>query len=539
MAMNGGYFPRLEHLSLSVTTDRITTLMLPITFLAPNLRRLVLSSVSLPKGLRLLSSTDSLVTLVLKDIRASGYLFPRLLVARLQSLPQLKELTIGFSIPIPRPNAEGELLSTRQGTPVTLPKLRTLGFQGVSAYLECLIAQIRAPLLERLDIALFNQIAFTLPHLSQFIIKEQIKLESARINFRQDAVSIIVDHRHIAEGYNELLDDGHFVLRVLCKQLDWQIDCAAQVCNALMFALSGVEDLALDFHKQVMPTEWQNGEIDGSTWHELLRPFVGAKRFYIYETLSKELSRALQVDEIGLDPGFLPSLRELTSFFKGPRSYGLFDSFIQARQVAGRPVSLSLRLRLLQSSHAFSTNWQASLLVDGYIALTFQPHQAEQYFLNLLKRKAIPQIETLSFPNRESYFFFVSHSTYSRPLDRAVVGIGAVVPQTMWSPHTVIDERQHVEEAMLQIPIFFEGMVGRLGLPLEAAAAGRCHGLRDAQKFAPLGQKSTTHIRIAWPGYKDFKRQVKIRDETIEYNPITVSRFAVTLPRRLARLELV
>jgi len=46
------------------------------------------------------------------------------------------------------------------------------------------------------------------------------------------------------------------------------------------------------------------------------------------------------------------------------------------------------------------------------------------------------------------------------------------------------------------LPIFFQCTDGRLGLTLEAAAAGRCHGLVSAQDFAPLGLKSTTHIRI-------------------------------------------
>ena len=84
----------------------------------------------------------------------------------------------------------------------------------------------------------------------------------------------------------------------------------------------------------------------------------------------------------------------------------------------------------------------------------------------------------------------------SRPLDRAIANKGTVVPQTMWSPPTVTDKRQYGEEANLQMPIFFEGIDGRLGLSLESAAAGRCHSLRDAQQFAPLGHKSTTHIRI-------------------------------------------
>ncbi|KAH9176499.1 hypothetical protein EDB89DRAFT_1902839 [Lactarius sanguifluus] len=177
-----------------------------------------------------------------------------------------------------------------------------------------------------------------------------------------------------------------------------------------------------------------------------------------------------------------------------------------------------------------------SLLVDGYVSQTFLPRRAEQYFLDLLKRKCIPPIENVSYPDREGHSFFVGPITrqvleqpFDAPallLDRAVVDRGTVVPQTMWAPHTVTDKKQHVEEAVLQMPIFFEGVDGKLGLSLEASAAGRCHGLRNAQEFAPLGQKSTTHIRIVWPGYKDFKRQVQIRDETSEHNPITISRFA-------------
>ena len=85
-------------------------------------------------------------------------------------------------------------------------------------------------------------------------------------------------------------------------------------------------------------------------------------------------------------------------------------------------------------------------------------------------------------------------------LDRGFVDRGTVVPQTLWAPHTVTDKRNHVEEAVLQLPIFFQCADGRLGLPFEAAVAGRCHGLVDAQSPAPLGNKSTTHIRIAVSG---------------------------------------
>ncbi|KAI9450369.1 hypothetical protein BJY52DRAFT_1303052 [Lactarius psammicola] len=126
----------------------------------------------------------------------------------------------------------------------------------------------------------------------------------------------------------------------MCKQFDWQIDCAAQICSALMPALSGVEKLTLNY-PLMMPTEWQNGEIDGTTWHDLLRSFIGVKELHISNSLSEELSRALEMDEIGSDPGLLPGLQELVSEFEGAHAASLFGSFIHARRVAGRPVRSS------------------------------------------------------------------------------------------------------------------------------------------------------------------------------------------------------
>ncbi|KAH8983971.1 hypothetical protein EDB86DRAFT_2811101, partial [Lactarius hatsudake] len=164
------------------------------------------------------------------------------------------------------------------------------------------------------------------------------------------------------------------------------------------------------------------------------------------------------------------------------------------------------------------------LFVDGYISRTFQCRQAEQYFLDLLKSNSIPQVENVFYPGREGSFFLVGHSTYSRLLDRTIAVTGTVVPQTIWSPHTITDRMQHVTN--LQMPIFFESVDGRPGLSLDAATNGRFSGLRNAQEFAPLGHMWTTHIRIAWPGYQVVKRQVPIRDETSAHNLITISRFA-------------
>ena len=326
-------FPILKHLSLSypyLDKPAHTFPNFPKGFLAPNLRHLSLPNISPPRRLRFLTSTVSLVTLRLHDIQNSSYVRPRVLVARLGSLPLLEELFIGFSIPIPRPSTERELLG-EQRTPVTLPSLKDLRFHGVGAYLESLVAQIRVPLLERLYIELFNQVAFVLPHLFYLInITEAFQLSSATVHFNENVV-----HLQVPAPSADSLISRSFDLRVRCTPLDWQIDCAAQICHALIPTLSSVEELSLGGNPG-KPTELQNGEIDSTTWHDLLRSFVGVKKLYIYyyTLVNKELSLALQADEVGSDPEFLPNLRSI-------HAYGNeFTSFIDTRQAVGRPVEL-------------------------------------------------------------------------------------------------------------------------------------------------------------------------------------------------------
>jgi hypothetical protein len=153
------------------------------------------------------------------------------------------------------------------------------------------------------------------------------------------------------------------------------------------------------------------------------------------------------------------------------------------------------------------------MLVDGYIAQCFYPKQAERYFFSLLKSNILPSHPAWSVPGIEAGFFLAPsvprHISNQFPdpsnwvLDRGILNKGTVVPQTLWSPQTLTDQKHHVEQAELQLPIFFQCSDGRLGLSLEAAAAGRCHGLTNAQSSAPLGGKSTTHIRIVVSGILD------------------------------------
>ncbi|KAH9166322.1 hypothetical protein EDB89DRAFT_1910744 [Lactarius sanguifluus] len=179
------------------------------------------------------------------------------------------------------------------------------------------------------------------------------------------------------------------------------------------------------------------------------------------------------------------------------------------------------------------------LLVDGYISRAFNPRSAEEYFSHLLKTNNWTELISSSPSGSGMVFLIRGASRPLRPppfmvrngvplwlLDYNIEHTGTVVPQTLWAPYHRNDFKQHVEDADLQLPIFFIHGNGSLGLSLDDAANGRCRTLRDANAHSQLGGKTTTHIRISWPGYQDFKRQVQIRDETAAHNPITVARFA-------------
>ena len=333
-------FPILEQLTISSTTEGMSPI-LPETFLAPNLRHLTLSGIPLPRELTLLSIV-SVVTLTLTNIQATSYFLPKDLLTHLRSFSQIEELTIGFSIPLPRPSSESELSDVLE-IPVTLPTLRRFVFKGVAAYLNSLVAQIRAPLLEQLCTTLFNQIAFALPHLSDFTnAAPALKLPMAKIIFKHDEVLVVSKHptQQVGSRHSE------FALHVICRPFDWQIDSMAQICRSLMPVLSFVEELTLDFDGKGILAEWQNGAVDGVAWHELLRPFIGVNTLRVCRALVRELSCALRIDDVGLDPGLLPSLRELIPDISGRHTDDSFASFIDACQVAGRPVRIVLPPKL-------------------------------------------------------------------------------------------------------------------------------------------------------------------------------------------------
>ena len=326
-------FPRLSDLSLlssTAETDEMSQ-VLPETLQAPNLRRLSLHGIGLPTGLSFLSSAIALSTLSLTHIRPSCCFPPGQLVTQLKGLPHLEELSIGFAIPISLPSSQGELLPSPI-PPVTLPALRWLTFRGVDAYLDNLVAQVNAPLLERLSLTLYFDLTFTLVNLTDFIHRtEGFRWLVAQVIFNSDGVSIDVDYIE-QQGVGK----SSFHVNVNCEPVDWQIDSATQICSTLGGLLSTVQELTVDLRDFGMPSEWES-TLEDVPWHELLLPFIGVKKLHIGSSLTLELSQALKSDFVGL---VLPELQELEVSLKTDDVTNALTAFIETRESVGRHIRL-------------------------------------------------------------------------------------------------------------------------------------------------------------------------------------------------------
>jgi len=83
------------------------------------------------------------------------------------------------------------------------------------------------------------------------------------------------------------------------------------------------------------------------------------------------------------------------------------------------------------------------------------------------------------------------------PLDFSVrTTEGTVVPQRRWTPVDEVDIRRHVQEAALQLPVFFVNQNGGVGFWLPDILEGRDRDLYNRDRQAPLGGRTTTRIRI-------------------------------------------
>ena len=363
--------PSLQHLTLH---SQSAELVLPKSFLegdAPRLRHLILTGVSLATLHPLLPSTNSLVSLVLERVPSSAYFSPESLIAHVRLMPHLETLSIGFLSAVPRPGLGSERFlqpGRVSQARIELPALTQLIYRGVSAYFEYLLARIRAPLLQDIDITFFNQLTLRIPRTCTFISDlELFRPTGARIEFTQTSAHILLFTASAAlppNGSQSQSPDIFF--SVPCGRLDFQVSAIAQICGGLSggagsgagsHLLLPVEEFTLGFHQDELSEEWRGEEaVDPSLWRALLTPFRQTRTLRVHVALAADLERALRPAEPhaadgpafvgGLEEELLvPELRTIVLLHRDDErvlagATAALGAFVDERSRAGHPVNV-------------------------------------------------------------------------------------------------------------------------------------------------------------------------------------------------------
>ena len=334
-------FPALTYLAfLYVGETLIPPVAIPASFLggsAPRLQTLMLDYFPFPGLSNLLLSATHLVELYLRRIPHSEFFSPETIVTCLSVLTKLQKLSILFEFHQRLPGQRRQLSPPHTRTLV--PALTLLGFSGDDEYLEDLVAQIDAPLLNGLRINFYDRPIFYTPQLARFISRTpNFKThEEARVTLSNWDVSITLPQTF-----------GEVDLSISCTEADGtlflvSLESVAEVCSSSFpqSLISAVEHLyLLEDEPSVL---YLQDNIENSQWLEVLHPFTGVKSLYLSSRITPRIVPVLQeflgerVTEV------LPALQTLfleETLPSGPAQETI-GQFVAARQLSSRPISIS------------------------------------------------------------------------------------------------------------------------------------------------------------------------------------------------------
>jgi hypothetical protein len=259
------------------------------------------------------------------------YFPPEAFANALCGMTQLRSLSLHFLFFIPRqkhlsfpPPPVGRIL---------LPALTYFRYQGISKYLDTLVARIEAPCLRNIDITYFSQTNWDVSQLGLFINR----METWTSPLQAD---IVLAERAISVTFTEPGADALTRLRIQisCEQLDWQLSSISQICDQFSSFLFSVKDLRI---KSVRLPSLPDDMVD-EQWLRLIRAFDGTKDFYVADEIGIDIMHALHTSNEG-HKSALPALQNLC--VQGPilthRPMGaLLESFVSRCRLSGHPVQI-------------------------------------------------------------------------------------------------------------------------------------------------------------------------------------------------------
>jgi hypothetical protein len=340
VAMMQKPFPELESLYLGIHDETLPAF--PDTFLggsAPRLQSLHLDHIPFPTLPLLLLSCNNLVSLALSRIPNSGYMSPEAMVTSMATLTRLSSLYISFDSPASLPDWRTQHRRPPPLTRAILPALAVFWFNGVSEYLEDLVARINAPILDTVDITLFNQLVFHTQQLGQFIGNVPIFMSYTK-------AKMVLTSTHFTINCSSIESDGLSLQSLELKipsigsEGHLQVSSMAQICSQLSFLISRIERLYIEEPSGRLTTFQLN--IDNTQWLELFHSFTAVQALYLPSRIRSPIMSALQGLSEESVTDIFPALVDL--YIEGYRITApeLHDikRFIAARQRSGHPVTV-------------------------------------------------------------------------------------------------------------------------------------------------------------------------------------------------------
>jgi hypothetical protein len=327
---------------MSRRADRVVVLDPFLGGSAPRLQHLYLWRVVIPSLPNLLLSATDLTTLRLLDIPADSYISPETMATCLSALTKLNRLDLLFQSRTPGPNPPSPSPDTR----IVLPALTEFYFQGVCQYLETLLAQVDAPLLEEFKASYFDQLEFDISQANRFIGYQGLPMpKDLHLGFCPITEVRIVFCRR-SSGEMKMDDQSlHLEWSILCKELDGQVSSLVDVCSQIVPMCFTIEQLFIGCGGlwSWYPQGRQLDNVDPTVCHDLFRSFTSMKTLELSTELEPFIAAALEKVSDELVAEVFPALERIVihesnvTRMRPGISRGI-KPFVAARQVAGCPV---------------------------------------------------------------------------------------------------------------------------------------------------------------------------------------------------------
>ncbi|KAI0300043.1 hypothetical protein B0F90DRAFT_573981 [Multifurca ochricompacta] len=219
-----------------------------------------------------------------------------------------------------------------------------------------------------------------------------------------------------------------------------------------------------------------------------------------------------------------------------------FMDFVDTRRRAGRSMHVQHGVNMPVSP--------ADVIVNGFIARTFSPEDADRYFMHLLGTP--PGQDLLRYHGmllQRDRWYITCNSHFVRPSLRCVstqnvlplldyhigIGQGTVLPQRRWIPFDDFENGGPIEGCRLQLPVFFVNRGGGVGFSLPDILQRRDLDLYDANKMVPLVDRVKARLHVDWPDYRPWKCRIFRQDETYARNSISLSHFMRLVGKSVAK----